>query len=75
MATIEIAVSGPNFADDRAFADKIMKELSQVPSLRDLQYGQSLDYPTIQVDVDREKAGLDADAAVDRTAGDRTGPT
>ncbi len=55
---IEIAVSGPNFADDRAFADKIMKELSQVPSLRDLQYGQSLDYPTIQVDVDREKAGL-----------------
>lgn len=55
---VEIAVSGPNFADDRAFADKVMKELSQIPSLRDLQFGQSLDYPTIQVNVDREKAGL-----------------
>lgn len=55
---IEIAVSGPNFADDRGFAEKIMAELKQVPSLRDLQYGQSLDYPTIQVNVDREKAGL-----------------
>src|SRR5205085_6775637 len=26
--------------------------------LRDLQYGQSMDYPTIDVNVDREKAGL-----------------
>jgi multidrug efflux pump subunit AcrB len=55
---VEIAVSGPNFADDRAFADKLMKELAQIPALRDLQFGQSLDYPTIQVNVDREKAGL-----------------
>jgi multidrug efflux pump subunit AcrB len=55
---VEIAVSGPNFADDRAFAEKVMKELNQIPALRDLQFGQSLDYPTIQVDVDRQKAGL-----------------
>jgi multidrug efflux pump subunit AcrB len=55
---VEIAVSGSNFADDRAFADKIMGELGQIPSLRDLQFGQSLDYPTIQVNVDRERAGL-----------------
>ena len=55
---IEVAVSGPNFADDRAYAGKVMAELAKIPSLRDLQYGQSLDYPTIQVDVDREKAGL-----------------
>ncbi|HEX5471823.1 MAG TPA: efflux RND transporter permease subunit [Lacipirellulaceae bacterium] len=55
---VEIAVSGPNFADDRAFSAKLMGELAKIPSLRDLQYGQSLDYPTIQVNVDREKAGL-----------------
>ena len=55
---VEIAVSGPNFADDREFAAKVKEELSKIPSLRDLQFGQSLDYPTIQVDVDREKAGL-----------------
>jgi multidrug efflux pump subunit AcrB len=55
---VEIAVSGPSFPDDRAFADKVMAELAKISSLRDVQFGQSLDYPTIQVDVDREKAGL-----------------
>ncbi len=55
---IEIAVSGPNFADSRAFAEKIRAELDNIPYLRDLQVGQSLDYPTIEVNVDREKAGL-----------------
>jgi multidrug efflux pump subunit AcrB len=55
---VEIAVSGPNFGDNRAFADKVRVELEQVALLRDLQVGQSLDYPTIEVNVDREKAGL-----------------
>jgi len=32
--------------------------LAQVPALRDLQLGQSMDYPTVQVNVDREKAGM-----------------
>jgi multidrug efflux pump subunit AcrB len=55
---VEVAVSGSNFADNRAFAEKIRAELQKIPSLRDLQIGQSLDYPTIAVNVDREKAGL-----------------
>ena len=55
---VEIAVSGPNFADDRSHADKVCRELDAIPYLRDLQFGQSLDYPTIEVNVDREKAGL-----------------
>jgi multidrug efflux pump subunit AcrB len=55
---VEVAVSGPNFAESRAFAAKIHAELAKIPSLRDLQYAQSMDYPTIQVNVDREKAGL-----------------
>ena len=29
-----------------------------VAELRDVQFGQSLDYPTVDVNVDREKAGL-----------------
>src|SRR5204863_4816478 len=33
-------------------------ELVKLSYLRDVQYGQSLDYPTIEVNVDREKAGL-----------------
>jgi multidrug efflux pump subunit AcrB len=55
---VEIAVSGPNFADNRAYAAKVWDELEQISFLRDLQIGQSLDYPTIEVNVDREKAGL-----------------
>ncbi|MGE3778309.1 MAG: efflux RND transporter permease subunit [Pirellulaceae bacterium] len=55
---IEVAVSGPSFADNRAYAEKVYAEMATIRSLRDLQYAQSLDYPTVQVDVDREKAGL-----------------
>jgi multidrug efflux pump subunit AcrB len=55
---VEVAVIGPNFDENRAFAEKVYTELSQIDDLRDLQYAQSLDYPTIQVNVDRERAGL-----------------
>ena len=55
---VDVAISGPNFADNRAHAEKVRTELSKVSFLRDLQVGQSLDYPTIEVNVDREKAGL-----------------
>src|SRR5262249_12062603 len=34
---VEVVVSGPNFADNRAFAERVKKELGAVPSLRDLQ--------------------------------------
>ena len=54
---VEVAVSGPDFAETRPYAAKLMDELGKLPGLRDLQIVQSLDYPTIQVDVDRKKAG------------------
>ncbi len=62
---IEIAVSGPNFSENRAYAAKVFAELSRIPSLRDLQYGQSLDYPAVAVTIDREKAGLTGVTAAD----------
>jgi multidrug efflux pump subunit AcrB len=55
---IDISISGSNFADSRAYAEKVREQLAALPFLRDLQYGQSLDYPTVAVNVDREKAGL-----------------
>jgi multidrug efflux pump subunit AcrB len=55
---IEVAVSGPNLAANQAHAEKIREKLAAIPSLRDLQFGQSLDYPTVDVAVDRERAGL-----------------
>jgi multidrug efflux pump subunit AcrB len=55
---IEVAVSGPDFSASRAFAGKIHEQLAKVPTLCDLQYVQSLNYPTVEVRVDRERAGL-----------------
>jgi multidrug efflux pump subunit AcrB len=53
---VEVVVSGPNYADNRAYAAKLKDELARVPTLQDLQYGQSTDYPTLEVYVDRELA-------------------
>jgi multidrug efflux pump subunit AcrB len=55
---IEVAVSGPNLADSRQYADRLRAKLAQVPTLRDLGFEQELDYPTVKVNVDRERAGV-----------------
>ena len=62
---VEVVVSGSDFAKNREFAEKLRKELALVPVLRDLQLGQSMDYPTVQVNVDREKAGMAALMPID----------
>jgi len=62
---IKVAVVGPSLADDRAHAEKIHAALSQIPSLRDLHYGQSLDYPVLSVAIDRERAGMTGVTAQD----------
>ncbi|HEX8985780.1 MAG TPA: efflux RND transporter permease subunit [Bryobacteraceae bacterium] len=54
---IEVAVQGPNLAQNRAHAEKVRAQLARLPFLRDLQYGQPLDYPTLQIDINRERAG------------------
>ncbi|HYM13362.1 MAG TPA: efflux RND transporter permease subunit [Bryobacterales bacterium] len=54
---IEVAVESPNLAASRAFAEKLRVELAKVSSLRDLQYAQPLDYPDIEIQVDRDRAG------------------
>ncbi len=55
---IEVAVSGPNLAHNRAFAEKIREKLQALPTLRDVQFTQSFDYPTVEVTVDRERSGI-----------------
>ncbi len=54
---VEVAIYGPNIDDNRAFAAKVRKELDKVPALRDLQFVQSQDYPTVDVNLDRERLG------------------
>jgi multidrug efflux pump subunit AcrB len=54
---IEVAVQSPALADARAFAEKVRVELSKLTSLRDLRYAQPLDYPSLEVTIDRDRAG------------------
>lgn len=55
---VEVAVAGPNLAVSKAYADKLYAKLKEIPALRDVQFAQSLDFPTVDVNVDRERAGL-----------------
>lgn len=54
---IEVAMNGPNQTANRGFAEKVLAEMKKIPSLRDLQFGQPLDYPTVDIRIDRERAG------------------
>jgi len=54
---IEVAVTGANLTASRQYADKLKTEMAKVAALRDLQFGQALDYPVLQVQIDRERAG------------------
>jgi multidrug efflux pump subunit AcrB len=54
---IEVAVQGPALPATRAFAEKIKVELAKIDSLRDLQYAQPLDYPSLQIQINRDRAG------------------
>lgn len=55
---IEVAVSGKDFAASRAHAESLKAKLAEIPALRDVQFAQTLDYPSVDVQVDRERAGL-----------------
>jgi multidrug efflux pump subunit AcrB len=54
---IEVNITGNELSTTRRFAEKVRTELSKVPKLRDLQFDEPLDYPSIDVKVDRERAG------------------
>jgi multidrug efflux pump subunit AcrB len=55
---IEVAVNGADLPASRAFAEKIAAKMRELPGLRDVQIPQTLDYPAVNVDVNRERAGL-----------------
>jgi len=54
---IEVAIAGADLMASRSYAEKLKAEMAQIPTLRDLQFGQALDYPVLQVQIDRERAG------------------
>jgi multidrug efflux pump subunit AcrB len=54
---IEISVNGQDMKTNRDYAEELRKAISDLPFLRDLQFGQVYTYPAIAVNVDRPRAG------------------
>ena len=70
---IAVRVVGTDLKMVRQHAEKIAGEMKQIPFLRDVQFEQTLDYPTVEVDIDREKAGLSGVTVEDVAQGARHG--
>ena len=54
---VEVAVMGANLQDDYAYAQKIQHQVAKLSFLRDLQFAQELNYPTMDININRERAG------------------
>src|SRR3954451_7557905 len=55
---IAVRVVGTDLTMVRQDAEKSAGEMKRIPFLRDSQFQQELDYPSVEVEIDREKAGL-----------------
>ena len=58
LTPIAVRVVGTDLKMVRQHAEKIAAAMKRIPFLRDVQFEQTLDYPTVELDIDREKAGL-----------------
>jgi len=54
---IDVGVQGINLADDAGYAQKVRAQLARLGFLRDLQYAQELKYPTLDININRDRAG------------------
>jgi multidrug efflux pump subunit AcrB len=55
--SIEVAVQGVSLQDDYKYAQKVDAELAKLAFLRDLQFTQAADFPTLDINIDRDRAG------------------
>jgi multidrug efflux pump subunit AcrB len=53
----EVAITGPQYAEVQAYADRVRKQLAALSSLRDVELEEPLRYPTLDVRIDRVLAG------------------
>jgi multidrug efflux pump subunit AcrB len=75
---VEVQVSGNAMADTLKHATAVFAKLKEIPALRDVQFVQAQDYPTIDVKIDRERAATThltarqvSDALIPATASSR----
>ena len=65
---VEVLVVGPDRARSVGHAlQKVLAEMKTISELRDVQLYQQLDYPTVHIEIDRQKAGLSGVAVKDIT--------
>ena len=55
---VEVVISGPDLTANLEYAKRVEAEMRKIDTLRDLQFGQVMAYPRINVAVDRERAGF-----------------
>ncbi len=54
---VEVDVQGVNLQDDFAFAQKLRASLARLGFLRDLKFSQEMNYPTLDINIDRNRTG------------------
>ncbi len=55
---IAIRIIGTDYDKVREHAEKIAAQMKRIPFLRDVTFEQTLDYPSVEIEIDREMAGL-----------------
>jgi multidrug efflux pump subunit AcrB len=56
-SSAEVAITGPTYADVQSYALRLQHQLAKSGELRDVQFEESLHYPTVNVQIDRVLAG------------------
>jgi multidrug efflux pump subunit AcrB len=54
---VEVAVQGISLQDDYAFARKVQAQMAKLSFIRDLEFAQAADFPTLDIRIDRDRAG------------------
>ena len=54
---IEVAIQGTNLQDDFAYAQKVREQMGKLSFLRDVEFAQELNFPTLDMNIDRDRAG------------------
>ncbi len=55
---IAIRVIGTDYDEVRKHAEKVSAQMKKITFLRDVSFEQTLDYPSVEIEIDRELAGL-----------------
>jgi multidrug efflux pump subunit AcrB len=62
---LAVRLVGTDLKMVRQHAEKILAGMKRIRQLRDVDFEQQLDYPTYEVEIDREKAGLSGATVLD----------